>query len=85
MNLGANLLPIFSPLESKKPPGVKIAPAASFTPAVFCTRGSSEALIVGTSPFSCSTGFSAVTTTLVPLSDSLKISSKAAKIVSVRT
>ena len=32
MNLGANLLPIFSPSASKKPPGVKIAPAASFTP-----------------------------------------------------
>ncbi len=85
MNFGANLLPIFSPSESKKPPGVKIAPAASLTPGVFCTRGSSEALIVGTSPFSCSTGFSAVMTTLVPFSDSLKISSKAAKIVSVRT
>ena len=84
MNLGANLLPILSPLASKKPPGVKIAPAASFTPGVPWTRGSSEAGIVGTSPFSCSTGFSAVTTTLVPLSDSLKISSKAAKIVSVR-
>ena len=64
---------------------MKIAPAASFTPGVCWTRGSSEALIVGTSPFSCSTGFSAVTTTLVPFSDSLKISSKAAKIVSVRT
>ncbi|MGN6587603.1 MAG: hypothetical protein ACTHKT_09060 [Solirubrobacterales bacterium] len=64
---------------------MKIAPAASRTPLVFCTVGSSEALIVGVSPFSCLTGFSAVTTTLVPLSDSLKISSKAAKIVSVRT
>ena len=64
---------------------MKIAPAASLTPGVCCTRGSSEALIVGTSPFSCSTGFLAVTTTLVPFSDSLKISSKAAKIVSVRT
>ena len=84
MNLGANLLPIFSPLELKKPPGVKIAPAASFTPGVRCTRGSSEAAIVGTSPLSCLTGFWAVMTTLVPLSDSLKISSKAAKIVSVR-
>ncbi len=84
MNLGANLLPIFSPLESKNPPGVKIAPAASLTPAVRWIRGSSEALIVGTSPFCCSTGFWALTTTLVPLSDSEKISSKAAKIVSVR-
>ena len=63
---------------------MKIAPAASFTPAVRFTFGSSEAAIVGTSPLSCSTGFLAVTTTLVPFSDSLKISSKAAKIVSVR-
>ncbi len=50
MNLGANLLPIFSPSESKKPPGVKIAPAACFTPGVRCICGSSEALTVGTSP-----------------------------------
>ena len=64
---------------------MKIAPAASLTPAVLCTRGSSEALIVGISPFSCLTGFSALMTTLVPFSDSPKISSKAAKIVSVRT
>src|SRR5215203_1524512 len=85
MNFGANLLPIFSFSASKKAPGVKIAPAASRTPGVRTTRGSSEALIVGISPLSCSTGFSAVTTTLVPFSDSLKISSKAAKIVSVRT
>src|SRR6478736_3336840 len=85
MNFGANLLPIFSFSESKKAPGVKIAPAASRTPGVFCTRGSSEALIVGISPLSCLTGFSALTTTLVPFSDSSKISSKAAKIVSVRT
>jgi hypothetical protein len=85
MNFGANLLPIFSPPESKKPPGVKIAPAARRTPAVLFTFGSREAEIVGTSPFSCSTGFLAVTTTLVPFSESLKISSKAAKIVSVRT
>src|SRR5918993_1164155 len=85
MNLGANLLPIFSLSESKKAPGVKIAPAARRTPGVFFTVGNSEALIVGISPFSCSTGLSAVTTTLVPFSDSLKISSKAAKIVSVRT
>ena len=63
---------------------MKIAPAASFTPGVFWTRGSSEAPIVGTSPLSCSTGFLALMTTLVPFSDSLKISSKAAKIVSVR-
>ena len=83
--MGANLLPIFSPSESKKPPGVKIAPAASRTPATRFTFGSSEAETVGTSPFSCSTGFSALTTTLVPFSESLKISSKAAKIVSVRT
>jgi len=47
MNLGANLLPIFSPLASKKPPGVKIAPDANLTPGVFCTRGSSVAGIVG--------------------------------------
>src|SRR5215203_1151383 len=85
MNFGANLLPIFSFSESKNAPGVKIAPAARRTPGVFFTVGSSEALIVGISPFSCSTGFSAVTTTLVPFSDSLKISSKAARIVSVRT
>ena len=86
MNLGANLEPIASPVRaSKKPPGVKIAPAARRTPGVLSTFGSSEALIVGTSPFSCSTGFLAVTTTLVPFSDSLKMSSKAAKIVSVRT
>lgn len=85
MNFGANLLPIFSFLASKKAPRLKIAPAASRTPGVASTFGSSEALIVGVSPLSCSTGFSAVTTTLVPFSDSLKISSKAAKIVSVRT
>src|SRR5690348_12773423 len=85
MNLGANLLPIFSFSASKKAPGVKIAPAASRTPGVRTTLGSSEALIVGISLLSCSTGFSAVITTLVPFSDSLKISSKAAKIVSVRT
>ncbi len=85
MNFGANLLPIFSFSESKKAPGVKIAPAARRTPGVFSTRGSSAALIVGISPLSCSTGFSALTTTLVPFSDSLKISSNAAKIVSVRT
>jgi hypothetical protein len=85
MNLGENLLPIFSPSASKNAPGVKIAPAASSTPFVCLIRGSSEAGIVGTSPFSCSTGFFALTTTLVPLSDSSKISSKAARIVSVRT
>src|SRR6187200_785505 len=85
MNFGANLLPIFSFSALKKAPGVKIAPAASRTPSVRTTRGSSEALIVGISPLSCSTGFSAVTTTLVSFSYSLKISSKAAKIVSVRT
>jgi hypothetical protein len=79
------LLPIFSPSESKKPPGVKIAPAAILTPGVRLTLDSSDAGIVGTSPLSCLTGFSAVITTLVPFSDSLKISSKAAKIVSVRT
>ena len=84
MNLGANLVPIALPFESKKPPGVKIAPAASLTPGVLCTRGSSDAGIAGTSPLRCSTGFLAVITTLVPFSDSLKISSKAAKIVSVR-
>src|SRR4051794_24088326 len=85
MNFGANLLPILLPSESKNPPGVKIAPAASLTPSVFCTRGRREAPIVGISPFSCLTGFSALITTLVPFSDSPKISSKAAKIVSVRT
>src|SRR5690242_4483874 len=85
MNFGANLLPIFSFSALKKAPGVKIAPAACFTPGVRTTFGRSEALTVGISPLSCSTGFSAVTTTLVPFSDSLKISSKAAKIVSVRT
>ncbi len=85
MNLGLSLAPTASPSESKKPPGVKIAPAARRTPGVFFTVGSSAALNVGTSPFSCSTGFSAVTTTLVPFSDSVKMSSKAAKIVSVRT
>ena len=39
MNFGANFVPIalFSP--SKKPPGVKIAPAASFTPPTACTFG----------------------------------------------
>jgi len=85
MNLGANLVPITSPSESKKPPGVKIAPAARRTPGVPRTLASSAAGTVGTSPLSCSTGFLAVITTLVPFSDSLKISSKAAKIVSVRT
>ena len=85
MNLGANFVPIASPCESKKPPGVKMAPEARPTPGAPFTLGSSEAGIVGTSPLSCLTGFSAVMTTLVPFSDSLKISSKAAKIVSVRT
>ena len=85
MNFGENLLPIFSPFESKKPPGVKIAPAASLTPGVRCARFRRLALTVGTSPFSCSTRLRPVTTTLVPFSESLKISSKAAKIVSVRT
>ena len=84
MNLGANLVPILSPSASKKPPGVKIAPAASLHPAPL-HLGRSEAQNVGTSPLSCSTGFWAVITTPVPFSDSLKISSKAAKIVSVRT
>ncbi len=79
-----SLPPISSPSASKKAPWVKIAPAARFTPGAPSTFGSSEALIVGISPPSCSTGFLAVTTTLVPFSDSLKISSKAAKIVSVR-
>ena len=84
MNFGANFWPILSPSASKKAPGVKIAPAACLTPRVRWIRGSSEALTVGTSPLCCSTGFSAVTTTLVPRSDSLKISSKAARIVSLR-
>ena len=44
-----------------------------------------QVLKLGISSFSCSTGFLAVTTTLVPFSESLKMSSKAAKIVSVRT
>ena len=39
MNLGANLVPIALFCASKKPPGVKIAPAASFTPRTFCTCG----------------------------------------------
>ena len=82
--MGANLEPIFSPAVVKKPPGVKIAPAASLTPGVFAIGASSEAGIGCTSLSSWSTRFLAVTTTLVPLSDSLKISSKAAKIVSVR-
>ena len=46
--------------------------------------GSSAAPIVGVSPDSCWTASSAVTTTLVPASPSSKISSKAAKVVSVR-
>ena len=79
-----SLSPISPPSESKKAPWVKIAPAACFTPGVLSIRGNNEALIDGVSPLSCSTGFLAVTTTLVPFSDSLKISSKAAKIVSVR-
>ena len=86
MNLGANLAPIASPVSaSKKPPGVKIAPEAVLTPGVFWIRGRTASLKLGISPFSCSTGFLAVTTTLVPFSESLKMSSKAAKIVSVRT
>src|SRR6476469_1131712 len=85
MNFGANLLPILWLSSVKKAPRLKIAPAASRTPGVESTFGSNEALIVGVSPLSCLTGFSALTTTLVPFSDSLKISSKAAKIVSVRT
>ena len=55
------------------------------TPGVCSIRGSRSALIVGTSPLCCLTRFFELTTTLVPFSDSLKISSKAAKIVSVRT
>jgi hypothetical protein len=84
MNLMFSLPPISSPLESKKAPWVKIAPAACLTPGVRSIGASSEALIVGISPLSCSTGSWAVTTTLVPFSDSVKSSSKAAKIVSVR-
>ncbi len=85
MNCGANLAPTASPSESKNPPGVKIAPEARRTPLVRLTFGRTEELNVGVSSLSCLTGFLAVTTTLVPFSDSLKISSKAAKIVSVRT
>ncbi len=72
-------------LGVEEAPGVKIEPAASRTPGVRWIRGSRAPLKLATSPFSCSTGFLAVTTTLVPFNDSLKISSKAAKIVSVRT
>ena len=39
MNFGANFVPIASFSSSKKPPGVKIAPAASFTPETPCTFG----------------------------------------------
>src|SRR3954454_9936226 len=84
MNLGANLEPIALPWASKKPPGVKIAPAAMRTPVTFFTFGSRAAPTVGVSPLSCSTTSFALTTTLVPFSESLKISSKAAKVVSVR-
>ena len=83
--MGLNFDPIASPSESKKPPRVKIAPEATRTPGVRCTRGSSEAEIVGVSPLSCLTRFLELTTTATPLFDSLKISSKAARIVSVRT
>ena len=85
MNLGANWAPIASFSASKKAPGVKIPPAASRTPGTCSTSGSRPAPKLGTSPVSCRTSSSAVITTLVPSSESLKISSKAAKVVSVRT
>ena len=84
MNLGANLEPILSPWASKKPPGVKIAPEASLTPGTFFTGARTEALKLGCSFDSCVTSLWAVITTSVPFSESEKISSKAAKVVSVR-
>ena len=84
MNLGANSLPICSLRESKKPPGVKIWPAATLTPCTRSTLGSRAALKLGTSPDSWRTSSLAEMTTSVFASESSKISSKAAKVVSVR-
>ena len=84
MNLGANWLPICSFFASKKAPGVKICPLASPTPSTALTFGSTAALKLGTSPVSWRTSSRAVITTLVFASESSKISSKAAKVVSVR-
>ena len=86
MNLGANLAPIVSPFGVEEAArGEDRAGREPHARAPCCTLGSSEAESVGTSPLSWRTGFLALTTTLVPFSDSWKISSKAAKIVSVRT
>ncbi len=84
MNLGANLEPICSFSASKKPPGVKIWPAATSTPRTRSTLGSRPALKLGTSPDSWRTSSLAEITTSVLASESSKISSKAAKVVSVR-
>ena len=83
--MGENWAPIVSPFSLKSPPGVKIAPAASLTPGTLRTFGSIRAEKALTSPLSWRTGCLAVITTDVPFSDSWKISSKAALIVSVRT
>src|ERR1044072_4837793 len=83
MNLGANLEPIDSLSASKKAPGVPIAPAATRTPSTRFTFGSTAALKLGTSPVSWRTSSLAVITTSVFASESSKISSKAANVVSV--
>ena len=64
---------------------MKIVPAARRTPSTSRTLGSILAEKLLTSPLSWRTGCSAVITTEVPFSDSVKIWSKALLIVSVRT
>ncbi len=84
MNVGANLEPTRSPSESNMSPAVLISPAATRTPRTARTRGRVAALKLGVSPLSCSTTSRALITTSVLRSESSKISSKAAKVVSVR-
>jgi hypothetical protein len=62
-----------------------ISPSAPATPGADRTSGSRSALIGGSDPSICSTTSCAVTTASVPSFDSVKMSSNAFSIVSVRT
>src|SRR3954468_7824055 len=87
MKFGANWLPTASPLALTKRPCEKIAPSAASTPGTARVFGSSLAEKAGGGPFSLLLLFVSrgVIVTSVPFSDSLKMSSNDALIVSVRT
>src|SRR3954465_5040116 len=87
MKFGANWLPTASPLALTKRPCEKIAPSAASTPGTARGWGRRFAEKAGGGPVSLLLLFVSrgVIVTSVPFSDSLKMSSNDALIVSVRT